>query len=181
MNTGIHHLMGSIILASLGLAPALHADEASPSLGLSQGGTDVRHMLPRLSAAGATGSVLAFELLIDARCPAGHDQTELVISIANTVHSIPAGQASQPLIVQVPRRQLPWLANPAQICARQDASRIADAVGEQGERLFRLPAVTAAFATLSCSTGQGDSSAASSALPLDAWLSCRRPEEHGGG
>ncbi|MBW7929983.1 MAG: hypothetical protein H3C57_01575 [Gammaproteobacteria bacterium] len=181
MNTAMHHLMGTIILASLGLASALHADEAAPNLGLSQGGTGARHMLPRLSATGAAEPVLAFELLVDAHCPAGHDQAELVISVANTVRSIPASQAAQPLIVQVPRRQLPWLANPAQICARQDASRIADAVGEQGERLFRLPAVTAAFATLSCSTGQGDSSAASSALPLDAWISCRGPGENGGG
>jgi len=183
MDTRIPSLPRSLVpaaLVALAIAPGVHAGEASASLGLRQAGTGTQQMLPRLSAGDAAQPVLAFELVVDAQCPAGQDNAELVISVANTVRSLPASLAAQALIVKVPRKQLPWLANPAQICARQDASRIADAVGEQGERLFRLRAVTAAFATLSCSAGQGTGSAASSALPLDAWLSCRRPDEGSG-
>lgn len=176
MGTIIRSLLWAGLMAGLGFASSVMA-EVPAVLSLSQAGIDAPQMLPRVSPV-TSKAPLSFELAIQARCPSEKDSADLLVAITQTTRSISLEQAAgnSSLVMQIGLQQLPWLANPSARCQRLSESRIADAVAEDGARLFRLRAVTTAVATLHCAGEGSESSAATSALPLDAWLSCPRPE-----
>ena len=164
MTATARRLLHLFILLAGTLAQVALADDA-PRIVLSQEDTDGHPTLPEISASAAPEPLISFELLAGTACPAATTKPELLVSIASAAR------------VQVPLGQLPWLADLGQRCITLNDSRIADGIGEGGQRLFRLHAVTAAFASLSCTAANGETRSVSSALPLDAWLACPAPAD----
>ncbi len=169
---------GLLALLIGGLTQPAFAGE-TPFLGLVQTDVHGEPALPRLSALDKPPAALSVELLLDASCPAGSQTPEVLVSIASTTRAVPMHRPREATTLAVPLAQLPWLADPAARCAALDGKRPADANDAPGVRLFRLRAVTAAFATLLCPTGDGRSTSTSRALPLDSWLACPPPAEAG--
>jgi len=176
MTATARRLLHLFILLAGTLAQVALADDA-PRIVLSQEDTDGHPTLPEISASAAPEPLISFELLAGTACPAATTKPELLVSIASATRVMPADRARQAFSVQVPLGQLPWLADLGQRCITLNDSRIADGIGEGGQRLFRLHAVTAAFASLSCTAANGETRSVSSALPLDAWLACPAPAD----
>jgi hypothetical protein len=128
-----------------------------------------------LVGAGApVGALLPFHVALDFSCPAGTERRQLFVSVADTVRMQDAAEeaSSQMLRVEVPLRQLQWLAEPARLCGSVAPQRPPDEFGDGGLRYFRLHSGAAAYATVTCRGPGPRVAAATSSAPLDVWLSC---------
>jgi hypothetical protein len=132
-----------------------------------------------VGVAAPASATLPFHVSLDFRCPAGARREELFVSIADTARVQDATGSPSPrtLRVDVPLKQMQWLAQPERSCASIGGQRPPDEIGEDGTRFFRLHAGAAAYATVTCSDADSVTTATST-TPLDVWLSC--PAENQG-
>ena len=129
---------------------------------------------PLVGVAAPEGATLPFHVTMDFSCPAGTERGKLFVSIADTtrIEDPVIGTSRQTLRLDVPLRQLQWLAEPARYCVNVTEQREPDEVDGSGVRFFRLHAGAAAYATVTCLARQDVLSSATSSAPLDVWLSC---------
>lgn len=129
---------------------------------------------PTVGAGEPARATLPFRLALTHRCPTGTTQTELFVSIADTARLVEAGPPGEPQVVtvDVPMRQLQWLAQPSATCRTISERRRPDELGERGLEYFRLHAGTAGYATVTCRDDKGQPSSATTSAPLDVWLGC---------
>lgn len=133
---------------------------------------------PVVGVASPGGATLPFHLALDFLCPAGMERQQFFVSIADTSRLQGATGSPSPQVVRidVPLRQLQWLAQPERACGVVGKQRPPDEVTGEGIRLFRLHAGAAGYATVTCSGESGKTSAATASAPLDVWLSCPAEE-----
>jgi hypothetical protein len=163
-----------LLLLALAASPAEAGDFAAIAVmqATEVDGTPLERALVGEAAPGAIA--LPFHLALDFRCPAGTERRQLFVSVADTVRLQEAEgeESAQTLRVEVPLRQLQWLAEPALMCGNVARQRAPDEVGEGGLRYFRLHSGAAAYATVTCRGPGPRVAAATSSAPLDIWLSC---------
>ena len=148
----------------------------APDVGLAQvmAVDDQPVARPIVGATVPDGAELAFHVAVTYRCPAGTQGRQLFVSIADTARLEDVTAAPSPLTLRldVPVKQLPWLLEPEHSCATVSAQRNPDEVDGSGTRHYRLHAGTAGYATLLCAPQGAPPSGATTAAPLDVWLSC---------
>ena len=116
----------------LALLPALSPAVAAgvPEVALRQAAEADGSALPRPTVGVAAPDITAlpFHLALNFRCPAGSGRQQLFVSIADTAHLEDVSKAPSPLVVQldVPMRELPWLAEPDSGCATVSDKRAPD-------------------------------------------------------
>jgi hypothetical protein len=166
----------ALSIALLGLALVPPAVAAAAEVALSQATESAGQPLarPTVGEGSAPGAALPFHLALTHSCPTGSAASQLFVSIADTARLVDAGPPGTPQLVtlDVPLRQLLWLAQPAAACRTVGAQRQPDETGTEGLRYFRLHAGTAGYATVTCRDGEGNASWATTSAPLDVWLSC---------
>lgn len=173
-----HHRIvapAAALIASCALAAPLPVAAFGPAeVGLAQ--APAAEGTPRPTVGVGSGALgrLPFHLSLTHSCPAGSARAQLFVAIADSSVLVDAGAAGEPrpVTLEVPLRQLQWLAQPAAACRTVGAQRPPDDVGTDGLRYFRLHAGTTGFATVACSDADGRQATATTSLPLDIWLSC---------
>lgn len=161
------------------IMPTAHAED-SALVRLEQAFGDEQGTLPRpgVGIGAAARPDLPFYLAVTWHCPLDTQPAGLLISIADTAHF----EASPPpsprtLRVDVPLAQLDWFSQPAQNCHSAGSQREPDEVDDAGLYHYRLPAGTAAYATLTCRKPDGQTVGTTTTAPLAVWLRCEKPVE----
>jgi hypothetical protein len=170
-------------LSALLLALPVFADSVAPgnaAISISQTTTiDGNAVEPPLVGVGAPPSpTVPFHVTLRFECPAGTERGRLFVSIADTalVEDAPPGASEQTVRLDVPLRQLQWLAEPGHHCDTTGEQRPPDDIDAGGARFIRLHAGAAAYASVSCRAREVVVSSATSSAPLDVWLSCSAAE-----
>ena len=127
-----------------------------------------------VGVAAPDAQTLPFYITLTYRCPAGTEREQLFVSIADTagLQDATGGPSPRTVRVDVPLKQLQWLAEPAKACDSVGDQRPPDEVDDSGTRYFRLHAGAAGYAAVTCRGKGGETSTATSSVSLDAWLSC---------
>ncbi len=162
-----------VIVAAFGVDPSAAADRAE--IAMTQASEMDGNPVPRavVGVADPGEPTLPFHVALAYSCPAGTERQELFVSIADTANLQDATAQASPrtLRIDVPLRQLQWLAEPATACDNIGDQRDPDEVDDGGTRYFRIRTGTAGYATVTC-RGKSETSAATTSAPLDVWLSC---------
>lgn len=173
-------LAPALALAGLAAIPAGASGTTEIALAQATGTGDPPR--PTVGVGSPAGATLSFHVALTHHCPAGPAGTQLFVAIADTARLVEPGPPGvpQPVTVDVPLRQLQWLAQPAAACRTVGAQRRPDETGGDGLRYFRLHAGTAGYATVTCRDDSGGTSSATTSAPLDVWLSCPADAGPGG-